>query len=122
MLQRRETDSGALQLQSCHCVRTERTAVTAKWTRSSESTIRKRKILPHAIDTQILEFTVLHNMWELKGWLNKGQPNLRDKSALWRNKSGRDVIHMLRQHDRQLVRFTLVSDVELQRLTAQRPV
>ena len=103
-------------------MRTERTAVTAKWTRSSESTIRKCKILPHAIDTQILEFTVLHNMWELKGWLNKGQPNLRDKSALWRNKSGRDVIHMLRQHDRQLVRFILVSDAELERLTAQRPV
>ena len=65
-------------------------------TRPSESTITK--ILPHAIDTQILEFTVLHKMWELKG-----EPNLQDKSALRRNKTGRDITHRLRQQGRQLM-------------------
>jgi hypothetical protein len=58
------------------------TAVTTKRTEPSESALRKRKILPHAIDTQILEFTVLYKMWELKGWMDKGEPNLLDKSHL----------------------------------------
>ena len=61
-------------------------------------------------------------MWELKAWMNKGEPNLRDKSALRRNKTGRDVTHRLRQHGRQLVQFLMLSATELVRLTAQRPV
>lgn len=79
--------------QGCHRVWTERTAVTTKQTRPTESTIRKRKILPHTIDTQILEFYVLHKMWELKRWLNESKPVLRDKRALRRNTTGRDVTY-----------------------------
>lgn len=72
----RQWSTAATQLSSCANRTNSRHNETDTAIRVND---KKKKILPHAIDTQILEFTVLHKMCEPKGWLNKGEPNLRTK-------------------------------------------